>query len=64
MITRITPLEELKRIFFEILFNKTSKITKATDESIVNGVAYGCSKIAQKALKDVALVESLLLDLI
>lgn len=58
MITRISPLEELKRIFYEILFNKTDKITKATDESIVNAIAYGVAKIGQKALKDVAVVES------
>tara|TARA_R110000772_G_C13310332_1_gene440677 strand:- start:73007 stop:74203 length:1197 start_codon:yes stop_codon:yes gene_type:complete len=58
MITRFTSLEELKRIWFEILFNSTSKVTKATDQSILNGVAYGCAKIGQKAIKDIALVES------
>ena len=58
MITRFTSLGELKRIFYEILFNSTSKVTKATDESVINGVAYGTAKIGQKALKDIALVES------
>ena len=58
MITRFTSLGELKRIFFEILFNNTSKVTKATDESVINGVAYGVAKIGQKAIKDIALVES------
>lgn len=58
MITRISTITELKQIFGEILMNKTSKVTKIADESIVNGVAYGVAKIAQKALKDVAIVES------
>lgn len=58
MITRISTITELKQIFGEILMNKTSKVTKIADESIVNGVAYGVAKIAQKALKDIAIVES------
>ena len=58
MITRVTSIGELKQMFIEILMNKTSKVTKVSDQSIVNGVSYGVAKVAQKALKDVALVES------
>jgi hypothetical protein len=58
MITRISTINELKQIYAEILLNKTNKITKVADQSIVNGVAYGVAKVAQKALKDIALVET------
>ena len=58
MITRFTPIEELKQIFFEMLFNHTGKVTKITDQSTVNGIGYGIAKIAQKANKEIALVES------
>jgi len=58
MITRVSTINELKRIYAEVLLNKTGKITKVSDESIVNGVAYGVAKIAQKAMKDIAIVES------
>lgn len=58
MITQINSIEELKQIWIEILLNKTSKVTKVEDESVLNGVAYGCAKIGQKALKDIAIIES------
>lgn len=58
MITRVSTVDELKRIYIEILLNKTNKVTKVSDESILNGIAYGTAKVAQKALKDIALVES------
>jgi len=58
MITRVSTITELKQIFGEVLMNKTNKVTKISDESIVNGISYGVAKIAQKALKDIALVET------
>jgi len=58
MITRLTTVDELKSIFAEILLNKTNKISKISDNSVVNGVSFGVAKVAQKALKDQALVES------
>lgn len=58
MITRVSTINELKQIYAEILFNKTDKITKISDQSIVNGVAYGVAKVGQKAMKDIAIVES------
>ena len=58
MITEITSIEELKQIFSEILFNHTNKVTKITDNSVLNGMAFGCAKIGQKAIKDIAILES------
>lgn len=58
MITQITPTEELKEIFVETLLNKTSKVTKVTDGSVLNGVAFGVAKLGQKTLKDIAVIEA------
>lgn len=58
MITKPTSLSELKEIFVKILLNHTSKVTKISDESVLNGIAFGVSKIGQKALKDISLIEA------
>jgi len=58
MITKISTLEELKQIFVEVLLSKTDKVTKVSDESVLNGIAYGVAKLSQKALKEIAIVES------
>jgi uncharacterized phage protein gp47/JayE len=58
MITRVSTLEELKQIFVEILINKTAKVTKIADNSVLGGIAFGAAKVGQKALKDIAIVES------
>lgn len=58
MITRFTSIEEMKQLFFELLFNHTNKVTKIANEGVVNGIAYGVAKVAQKANKEIALVES------
>jgi hypothetical protein len=58
MITKITPIEELKEIFIETLLDKTDNVTKVADASVLNGVGYGVAKIGQKVLKDIALIES------
>jgi hypothetical protein len=58
MITRVSSISELKQIFVETLLNKTTKVTKVSDQSIFNGVSYGVAKIAQKSLKDIALMET------
>ncbi|HPI19955.1 MAG TPA: baseplate J/gp47 family protein [Candidatus Kapabacteria bacterium] len=58
MITKLTSVEELKQILTEILFNKTTKVTKVSSDSVLNGIFYGNAKIAQKCIKDIALVES------
>lgn len=58
MITKITTIEELKQIFTEALLNSTDKVTKISDGSVLNGIAYGVSKLTQKTLKDVSIIES------
>lgn len=58
MITRISTIDELKEIIAEIFINKSSKVTKIADNSVLSGIAYGAAKVGQKALKDIAIVES------
>jgi hypothetical protein len=58
MITKIITVEELKQIFTEILLNKTDKISDVSNESVLNGIAYGCGKLAQRLLVNQAVVES------
>ena len=58
MITKITTVEELKQIFTEILLNKTDKISDISNESVLNGIAYGCAKLTQRMLTNQAVVES------
>lgn len=58
MITKITSVEELKQIFTEILLNKTDKISDISNESVLNGIAYGCSKLTQRLLVNQAVVEA------
>lgn len=57
MITQITPVEELKNMFLEILLNKTDKINDVGAESVLNGIAYGCAKLGQKCLVNQSIVE-------
>lgn len=58
MRTRLTNREELKRIFTETLLNKSSKLTKISDNSVLSAVGYGVASVGSRALKDIALVES------
>lgn len=58
MITEITSIQEIKSLLAEILLNKTDKVSKISDESVLNAILYGVSKVNQKALKDIALIES------
>lgn len=58
MITKITTVEELKQIFTEILLNKTDKISDVSNESVLNGIAYGCAKLSQRMMVNQAVVES------
>lgn len=58
MITQITTVEKLKQLFLEILINKTDKISDISDNSVLNATAYGVAKVAQKCMKDIAIVES------
>lgn len=58
MITQLSNLEENKAIFFELLFNHTNKVTKISNASVLNGVGYGVASLGQKAIKDIAVIET------
>jgi hypothetical protein len=58
MITKIQSIAQLKQLFLEIFINKTDKVSDISDNSVVNATAYGVAKVAQKCMKDIALVES------
>jgi hypothetical protein len=58
MITTIQSIAKLKQLFLEIFLNKTSKVSDVSDNSVINATAYGVSKVAQKCMKDIAIVES------
>lgn len=57
MKTRLTPREEIKRLFVETLLSKTDKVTKVADNSVLSGVGYGVASVASRAIKDIALAE-------
>lgn len=57
MITKITSVQELKQIFLEIFLNKTDKVTDVGQESVLNGIAYGCAKVGEKCLVNQSVVE-------
>lgn len=57
MITKIISVDTLKQIFVEILLNKTNKVSDISNESVLNGIAYGCSKLAQRLLINQGVVE-------
>ena len=57
MITKITTVDELKQIFIEILLNKTDKISDISNDSVLNGIAYGCAKLAQRLMVNEAVIE-------
>jgi hypothetical protein len=58
MFTKLSTVDELKEIFVELLMNHTDKITKVSPASATSGMGYGIGKLGQKAIKEVALVES------
>lgn len=57
MSLNITPStsEERKQLVVETILNKTTKVSKITNNSILNGVSYGIAKVAGKAEKDIVL---------
>ena len=54
LVTRVTTVTELKQLLTEIIINNTDKVSKISDESVLNAFIYGIAKIAQKQIKDVA----------
>ncbi len=57
MITKITPIQELKQMFLEIFLNKTDKVNDIGNDSVLNGIAYGVAKVGQKCMVNQAIVE-------
>jgi len=58
MKTRLSTITELKQVFTETLLNNTNRVSKIADNSVLSGIAFGVAKVSQKAIKDIALVES------
>lgn len=59
METKIYTVEEIKSILIESTLNKCDgKISKISENSVLNGITYGVSKLIQKGIKDIALIES------
>lgn len=58
METKPLTINKLKELITEIFYNKTDKVTKVTDNSVINAMFYGVSKVGQKALVDIANVEA------
>ena len=58
MKTNITSVVDLKNLLLETLLNKTDKVTKVAENSVLNGLMYGVAKVMQKGMKDIALIES------
>jgi len=58
LITEVITTDKLKSIISEIFFNTTNKVSKITDNSIINAHFYAISRLAQKALSNIAIHES------
>ena len=59
MITKVNnTISTLKNLWVEMFLNKTNKVSNISDGSILNAVAFGTAKVAQKAIKDIAIVEA------
>ncbi len=59
METKIYTVNEIKSLIVESIINKSDgKISKISDNSVLNGIAYGIAKVIQKGIKDTALIES------
>lgn len=58
-IVKRSSIEELKQLFAETLINKTDKVNKISDNSVLNAIAFGNAKVGQKVLKEIALIESI-----
>lgn len=58
MITKILTISKLKQLWLELLINKTDKVSDISDNSVLNATAFATAKVAQKCIKDIAIVES------
>lgn len=58
MFTDISTIEELKQVWIELFLDKTNKGTKVSNTGVLNAVAFGNAKLAQKILKEIAVTEA------
>lgn len=58
MISKIATIPQLKEMFIDILLTKTDKVSDVSNESVLNGIAFGCAKLAQKCLVNQSVVEA------
>ena len=59
MITKVdNTISFLKSLWVETFLNTTDRVSDISDNSVLNGVAYANAKVAQKCLKDIAIVEA------
>lgn len=59
-IIKASTSEWRRLLFLEVFFNKQTKVTKASDDSVISGIAGGVARIAGKAEKDIFLALSTL----
>lgn len=59
MVTKVdNSIENLKNLWIEIFLDSTNKVSNIADGSVLNATAFGTAKVAQKAIKDVAITEA------
>lgn len=59
MITKVdNSIENLKNLWIEIFLDSTNKVSNIADGSVLNATAFGTAKVAQKAIKDIAITEA------
>lgn len=52
MITQVSnTISTLKNLWIELFLDKTNKVTNVADGSVLNAVAFGTAKVAQKRSK-------------
>lgn len=57
METKVLTISRLKELITEIFYDKQDKVTKSSDNSVINAIFYGMAKVGQKGLVDIANVE-------
>ena len=58
LFTKLQSIGSLKALVSSIFISKTDKADKVADNGVLNGLFYGISKVGQKAIKDIAIIES------
>lgn len=58
LLIKPTSVDKIKESFIKILLSRTNLVTKVSDGSVLNGIAYGNAKTGMKAMKDIALAQS------